>query len=118
MRPSSGARVGGPDLSIWDWRWDSAWPAILAMTLVTYLIRIGGYWLMGRVPIGPRMGRALEALPGAIFVSAVLPIAVKAGAPGIAASLAAGLSMLALRRDWLAIFLGLAAGALTRGAGF
>lgn len=107
-----------PEGSIWDWRWESAWPAILACSVVTYLIRIGGYWLMGRVPIGPRMSRALDALPGAIFVAAVLPIAVKAGAPGIAAALAAGLTMLATKRDWAAIFLGLAAGALTRAAGF
>lgn len=107
-----------PDGSIWDWRWESAWPAILASALVTYLIRIGGYWLMGRLPIGPRMARALEALPGSIFVAAVLPIAVRAGAPGIAAALAAGLTMLIARRDWLAIFLGLGAGALTRAAGF
>lgn len=104
--------------SPWDWRWESAWPAILACALVTYLIRASGYWLMGRIPIGPRMERALEALPGAIFVSAVLPIAVKAGAPGIAASIAAGATMIVARRDWLAIFLGLAAGAAVRAAGF
>lgn len=107
-----------PEPSIWDWRWDSAWPAILACAFVTYLIRIGGYWLMGRVPIGPRMSRALDALPGSIFVAAVLPLAIKAGAPGVAASLAAGLTMLTIKRDWAAIFLGLAAGALTRWAGF
>ena len=92
--------------------------AFAVMTAVTVASRLGGYWLMGRVPIGPRMSRALDALPGAIFVAAVLPLAVKAGAPGIAAALAAGLTMLATKRDWAAIFLGLAAGALTRAAGF
>jgi uncharacterized membrane protein len=106
------------DLSVWDWRWESAWPAILAAAGVTYLIRVSGYWLMGQVPIGPRMTRALDALPGSIFVAAVLPIAVKAGPPGIAAALASGLAMLTLKKDWAAIFLGLAAGALMRAAGF
>ena len=107
-----------PDGAIWDWRWETAWPAILACALVTYLIRIGGYWLMGRLHIGPRMSRALDALPGSIFVAAVLPMAVKAGAPGVVATLAAGLTMLLARRDWLAIFMGLCAGAMTRAAGF
>lgn len=107
-----------PDLSVWEWRWESAWPAIIACSLVTYLIRIGGYWLMGRVPIGPRMSRALDALPGAIFVAAVVPIAVKAGAPGIAAALTAGMVQFFAKRDWASVFMGLAAGALTRAAGF
>lgn len=106
------------DLPIWDWRWDTPWPTILAAAAVTYLIRVSGYWLMGRVPLGPRMTRALDALPGSIFVAAVLPVAVKAGPSGIAAALVSGAVMLTLRRDWAAIFLGLAAGALVRAAGF
>ncbi|MDN3718266.1 AzlD domain-containing protein [Roseibium salinum] len=44
------------------------------MTLVTYTLRAGGYWVMGRLPITPRVRRGLEALPGAIIVSTVLPI--------------------------------------------
>lgn len=107
-----------PDASIWDWRWESAWPAILACAGVTYLIRASGYWLMGRVPIGPRMARALDALPGSLFVAVVLPLALRAGPPGIAAALVSGTTMLAARRDWLAIFCGLGAGALVRWAGF
>lgn len=107
-----------PEGALWDWRWDSAWPTILAAIAVSYLIRVSGYWLMGRVPIGPRMTRALEALPGSIFVAVVLPVALKAGAPGVVAAISAGLAMLLLKRDWAAIFLGLAAGALTRAAGF
>jgi uncharacterized membrane protein len=102
----------------WQWRWESAWPAILAMAGVTYLIRVSGYWLMGRVPLGPRMTRALDALPGSIFVAAVAPIALKAGPPGLAAALVSGLTMLTLKRDWAAIFFGLTAGALVRAGGF
>jgi uncharacterized membrane protein len=29
--------------------------ALAAMTLAVYLMRAGGYWLIGRVTIGPRL---------------------------------------------------------------
>ena len=99
-------------------QWTSVWPAIVAVSLVSYLIRISGFWLMGRIEIGARMRRALEALPGSIFVATVLPIAVRSGPPGIAAALAAATLMLTTRREILAIFGGLGAGAATRALGF
>ena len=38
--------------------------ALAAMTVTVYLSRAGGYWLIGRVTIGPRLRRMLDALPG------------------------------------------------------
>ena len=33
--------------------------AILAMAAATYLMRVGGFWLMGHVPLTARMRRML-----------------------------------------------------------
>ena len=53
--------------------------AILAMALATYLTRVAGFWLMGHVPMTPRVRRMLETLPGAIVVATVVPLVVKGG---------------------------------------
>lgn len=57
--------------------------AILLMGIVTYALRAGGYWLMGRVTISPRMEAALAYLPGAVITALVVPSALDAGPPGI-----------------------------------
>jgi uncharacterized membrane protein len=36
--------------------------AIAAMAVATYAMRAGGFWLMGHVPLTPRLRRILEAL--------------------------------------------------------
>lgn len=56
---------------------------ILLMGIVTYALRAGGYWLMGRVTISPRMEVALAYLPGAVITALVVPSALEAGFPGI-----------------------------------
>ncbi|HSJ41570.1 MAG TPA: AzlD domain-containing protein, partial [Xanthobacteraceae bacterium] len=50
------------------------WMAILAMALVTYAIRSGGFWLMGYVPLTRRVRSILNALPGAVIVAIILPL--------------------------------------------
>lgn len=104
-----------------DWsqlRWESPWPAILAICATSYLVRISGYWLIGRFAPGPRLRRALDVLPGSIFVASVLPIAARAGAPGLAACLAAAALMLTTRREVFAVFGGLGAAAGLRALGY
>lgn len=104
-----------------DWSslsWESPWPAIIAICLTSYLIRIAGYWLIGRVKPGPRVTRALDVLPGSIFVASVLPIAARAGAPGLAACVAAAGLMLTTRREIFAVFGGLGVAAGLRALGF
>ena len=91
--------------------------AIFAMVLATYPMRVGGYWLMAHVPLTPRVRRILEALPGAVIISTVLPILVREGVPagiGVAAALA---STLIRRNDFVALVAGVAAAALARYAG-
>ena len=47
------------------------WMAILAMAAVTYAIRAGGFWLMGYVPLTPRVRSILNALPGSVVVAVI-----------------------------------------------
>ncbi|HZH11447.1 MAG TPA: AzlD domain-containing protein [Microvirga sp.] len=87
----------------------SPWGAIIAiaaMTLVTFLCRIGGVVLMSHVRITPRIERGLRALPGSIILATILPAALDSGWPAIAALGAAVAVMAATRID----LLGLAAG--------
>lgn len=91
--------------------------AIVAMALATYAVRVSGYWVMGHVPVTPRVRRMLETLPGAIVVATVAPLVAKAGVPGalgIGATLAA---MILSKNEFLAVAVGLGTVALARFAG-
>jgi uncharacterized membrane protein len=91
--------------------------AIGAMALVTHLIRCAGYWMMGRIPLTPRLRRMLDALPGSVVAATIVPIVVKAG-PAAGVGIAAVVAVMILRRnEFLAVFAGLGAVALARAAG-
>lgn len=62
--------------------------AILGMALVTYATRAGGFWLLGRVPVTPRVASWLRHLPGAILVALVAPAALAGGPAETVAALA------------------------------
>jgi branched chain amino acid efflux pump len=91
--------------------------AILAMAVATYAMRAGGFWLMARVPVTPRLRRMLEALPGSVVAAAVLPLIAREGPVAALAIAAAGVVMLVTRKDLLAVLAGMAvaAGARTTG---
>lgn len=68
-----------------DWfglQTDSIW-AIAVMAAITYGFRGGGYWLMGRVTLSPRMEAGLAYLPGAVITALVVPSMLEAGTPGV-----------------------------------
>ncbi len=67
--------------------------AIVLMALVTYACRAGGYWLMGRVTISPRIEAGLAYLPGAVLISLVAPAMVEEGVPGVCAVTATAIVM-------------------------
>ncbi|PVB63149.1 AzlD domain-containing protein [Labrenzia sp. 011] len=91
--------------------------AVLCMSVVTYALRAGGYWVMGRLPITPRMRRGLEALPGAIIVSTVLPIVLQGGlAVGLCLIVAAAVQV-RLRKEYIAVFCAAAVAAGLRATG-
>lgn len=96
----------------------AAFAAILAMAAATQLMRLGGFWLMGHVPITPRVRRMLEALPGSVVVALVLPVVVKTGPTGYLAVGAVIVSMLLRRNEFLAVAIGIAVATLCRWYGF
>jgi len=53
---------------------------ILAMTLVTVLTKVGGFWLLRRIEISERLEAGLSVLPGAIVI-AILGPELAAGGP-------------------------------------
>ncbi len=94
----------------------SAYLAILGMSLVTYLTRAGGLWLVRQRPLPPALERTLGYLPGAVLISILAPMAVRSG-PGewvglgltiflarrtgsLAAGLAAGVVLVAIWRHF------------------
>jgi branched chain amino acid efflux pump len=91
---------------------------IAVMTVVVYLSRAGGFWLIGRVRIGPRLRKMLDALPGAIIAATIAPLLVHGGISAVAAVAAALLAMVTLRNDFAAVGAGIVAAALVRVTGF
>lgn len=69
------------------------WLVIITMSVITYSFRAGGYWLMGRVTLSPRVEAGLSYLPGAVITALVVPAALEAGVEGIAGVAAVGISM-------------------------
>ena len=95
----------------------AAFFAIAAMASMTYLVRVGGFWLMGHVPLTARVHRMLEALPGAVVAAIILPVVARNGMPAMLAVIATVGAMLVRRNDFIAIAAGLAVAALARAAG-
>ena len=95
----------------------AALAAILAMAAATYLMRVGGFWLMGHVPLTARMRKMLEALPGAVVAAIVLPVMVKTGAPAFLAIGATVALMVIRRNEFLALAAGIAVAAMARAGG-
>jgi uncharacterized membrane protein len=92
--------------------------AIVVMAITTALMRVGGFWLMGRVPLTPRVRRMLEALPGAIVAAIVLPVIAKIGLVAALAVAAAAASMIVRRNELLAVAVGVGVAVLARAGGF
>lgn len=88
---------------------ETAWPlaGILAMALATYAVRVAGHWIMGRVPLTPFVRAALEALPGAIVVSTIVPLGLRGGPSALIGIAATILAALAFRRDIVSLGCGL-----------
>ena len=68
----------------------NVWFLILLTGAVTYLTRSGGYLLLARFQkLHPRVEAALEAVPGAVLITLILPPALTNGPVEIIAMLAA-----------------------------
>lgn len=78
----------------------SALLAIVLMGIVTYAARAGGYWLMGRVTLSPRVAAMLAYLPGAVLTALVVPAVLEEGIAGVVA-LAATAAVMRWRNNLL-----------------
>lgn len=87
---------------------EGAWLAIGVMVVMTLIAKMMGFWVLGRVPLTPRVRRGLEALPGGVIFATVVPITLESGPAGLLGIGVATLVMVVTKRDWLAIGLGLA----------
>lgn len=96
------------------WMTQGAWLAIFAMMATTILAKTMGFWILGRVPLTPRVRRGLEALPGGVILATIVPITLESGLPGIAGIAVATAVMVVTRKDWLAVAAGLATVAAIR----
>ncbi len=89
--------------------------AILLMAAATYAMRAGGFWIMGRVPIRGFTEAWLRALPGPVLLALIAPGLVAGGVPEWAGASATLATLKLSGREDLAVLVGIAAVALTRG---
>lgn len=91
--------------------------ALLVMAAITLLMRAGGFWLMGRLPLTPRVRLMLEALPGSIIAAIVLPLVARTGPVAFVAVAAAAMVMVWRRNEFLAVAAGIGVAIVARAAG-
>ncbi len=96
----------------------TSYTAIFAMAVVTLLLRMSGYWIVGRFALTPRVRRGLEALPLALFAATIVPLAIKGGPAGLIATPIVAATMFLTRSELLALLAGIGAATLIRSAGF
>ena len=88
------------------------------MTLAVIACRCGGYWLIGRFTIGPRLRKMLDALPGAVIASTIAPILLTGGVSALLALRSRPrLTMIVVRNDFAALVAGVAVAAGVRAVG-
>ncbi|MBB3772070.1 putative membrane protein [Angulomicrobium tetraedrale] len=87
---------------------------IFAMALVTYATRAGGLWVVGFMPMSPRLEAFLRYLAGSVLVALVVPATVRGEGAAFVAVGATLVSVVLLRRALLAMAIGVLAAALYR----
>jgi len=87
---------------------------IAIMALVTLATRFGGVFLMSFVPISPRVESFINTMASSVLIAIIVPMAVEGDLGALAALVATGLTMLALRKPLPAISAGLIAAAAVR----
>ncbi len=87
---------------------------IFMAALVTYGLRLGGLVLAGRLPKTGRFRLFMDALPGTILLSLIVPAALAAGFWGWAATAATALCSLKTGNVFVSMLLGVAIVAVSR----
>lgn len=84
------------------------WLTIACTALVTYFLRISGLLLAGRLPKTGRFKKFMDALPGTILLSLIVPAALSSGPIGWLATGATGLCSLKTGNVFISMLLGIA----------
>lgn len=79
---------------------------ITAAALVTYFLRLGGLLLAGRLPKTGRFKKFMDALPGTILLSLIVPAALAGGIWSWIATLCTGLCSLKTGNVFLSMVVG------------
>ena len=95
-----------------------AWLTIFGAAGVTYSLRIGGLLLAERLPKTGKFKRFMEALPGTILLSLIVPAALAAGPIGWLATLCTALCSLKTGNVFLSMMVGILIVAAGRWYGF
>ncbi|MBC8208872.1 MAG: AzlD domain-containing protein [Desulfobulbaceae bacterium] len=84
------------------------WLTIFAAAMVTYGLRLGGLLLAERLPRTGRFQRFMNALPGTILLSLIIPSALAAGFWGWVATLFTAACSLKTGNVFVSMLLGMA----------
>ncbi|WP_163338172.1 AzlD family protein [Desulfopila sp. IMCC35008] len=87
---------------------------IAAAAVVTYSLRLGGLLLAGRLPKTGRFRKFMDALPGTILLSLIVPTAMAAGFWGWVATACTALCSLRTGNVFLSMIVGVTIVALSR----
>ncbi len=82
--------------------------AIALAAVGTYALRVGGLLLAARLPKTGRLRRGLDALPGALLLSLVVPSMANGGPVGVLAGIVTALTAWRTRNTFAAMLLGMA----------
>ena len=93
---------------------DNTYLVIGAAALVTYGLRLGGLLLAGRLPKTGRFKKFMDALPGTILLSLIVPAAIAGGLWSWVATLCTALCSLKTGNVFVSMVLGVAIVALSR----
>ena len=96
----------------------SVWVTIGSAALVTYFLRLSGLLMAERLPKTGRFRKFMNALPGTILLSLIIPAAISAGPAGWLATAATGLCSLKTGNVFLSMIVGVAIVAVARNIGY
>jgi uncharacterized membrane protein len=94
------------------------WLAIFGAAAITYSLRIGGLLLAAKLPKTGRFKRFMDALPGTILLSLIVPAAIAAGPIGWLATVCTGICSLKTGNVFISMILGVVIVAAGRWFGF